>query len=264
MKKNSKVMAVILMLTLIASTLVPMQAKADSTYPNNVTTHIGHPLTSTVDVNYHAGTIMGLVGQSPLADFWTAAGLTEEDITNNYHPVVYVNDSSFGQDTANELRDKAIEIGAEPVISFVDIYLFKQTTESTFISSYPNYVQYTLKIPDSVYSSEFEFALISHQGGRMRLFKDLDDDYTTLTFSTNISASYALVRAWDGTFDNIENGAYIDGTVDTTASTTATSDDADLDDVPKTGQSNVIVFFAIAALVSGGYYLYINKKEKAI
>lgn len=264
MKKNSKVMAVILMLTMVITILMPMQAKADSLYPNVVTTYIGHALTSTVDVNFNAGSITGLIGRSPLSEFRSAAGLTEEDISKNYHPVVYTRECSLDPTITDSLREKATEIGAERVVTFIDIFLFKQTTESTLISSYPNYVEYTIKLPSSLDSSEMEYALICYYDGKMQLFKDSDDDYTTLTFKTNKSAPYTIVRAWDGTFDNIENGAYIDGTVDTTASTPATSDDADLDDVPKTGQSNVIIFFAIAALVSGGYYLYINKKEKAI
>lgn len=264
MKKISKIMAVTLMLTLVASIMVPVKAKADSTYPNVVTTYIGHPLTSTVDVNFHAEIIQGLIGTSQLSDFWTAAGLTEEDIEKYYHPVVFTDESTFGDEIGIPLRDKATELGAEQIVTFIDVLLFKQTTESTLISSYPNYVTYTIKLPSSLDSSEMEYAMISYDNGKMRMFKDHDEDYTTLTFSTNISSSYALVRAWDGTFDNIEEGAYIDGTVDTTATTTATSDDGELDDVPKTGESTVIIFFGIAAIVSGGFYLYMNKKEKAI
>lgn len=259
MKRKSKIMAIILMLTMVISILVPVKAKADSLYPNVVTTYIGYELTSTVDVNFNAGSITGLIGRSPLSEFWSAAGLTEDDIANNYYPVVYTRECSLDTSITDALRAKATEIGAERVVTFIDIMLFKQTTESTLISSYPNNVEYTIKLPSSLDSSEMEYAVICYYDGRMQLYKDTDDDYSTLTFSTNKSAPYTILRAWDGTFDNIANGAYIDGTEDATATTT---DSSELDDVPKTGETNVLIFFGIAAVISGGCYLYLNKKEQ--
>lgn len=261
MRKNSKVIALFIFICIGVLILVPIQTKADSSYPNVVTTDAGnYQLVSTVDVNFHAGTLHGLIGSSPLSEFWDAVGLTQEEIDLNYHPVVYVNEASLVVADSDALQAKAAEIGAEPVVTYLHIFLFKQTTESVKILEYPNDVTYTIKLPSSLNSSEKEYAMICYYAGKMQLLKDTDENYSTLTFSTNKSAIYALVRAWDGTFDNIENGAYITDGIEVEAQAT----EAELDDVPKTGESMIFVYACIIALVTGVFYMYFKKKENRI
>ncbi len=259
MRKKWNSIIVILLVFILIMTFRPMKANADSLYPNVVTTDIDYSLTSTVDVNFNAGSITGLIGRSPLSEFWKATGLTEEDITKNYYPVVYTHESSLEVAVTDALQAKATEIGAQPIVTYIDIFLFKQTTESTLVSEFPNYVEYTIKLPSSLDSSEMEYAVICYFDGKMQLFKDTDDAYSTLTFSTNKSAPYAILRAWDGTFDNIENGAYIDGT---SISAEETTDE--LDEVPKTGEFGVMGYLGIMIVAAGAMYLYLNKKEKQI
>ncbi len=253
---------VALMLTIVFGVLtIGTAVQAASLFPNNVTTYIGTTLVGNVDVNFNAEIIQGLIGRSYLSDFWKAAGMTSEDADKGYKPVVYVAQTSLSDADANLLRAKATEIGAEQIVTFIDIFLFRETTESTFISSYPNYVEYTIKLPSSLDSSEMEYAMISLYDGKMQLFKDSDSDYTLLTFKTNKSAPYALVRAWAGTFDDIENGAYIDDLSALSAST-----DDELDDVPKTGENNLLICliysFAALAIISGISYVLIERKER--
>jgi len=258
MSKKSKIIGMFLLVFSLIFSMGAIKVNADSLYPNVVTTDVGYQLTSTVDVNFNAGSITGLIGGSPLSEFRKAAGLNDEDIANNYHPVVYTRECSLDVSITDALQEKAKELGAQPVITYIDILLFQQTTESKLVSKFPNFVEYTIKLPASLDSSEMEYAVICYYDGKMQLFKDTDDAYSTMTFTTNKSASYAILRAWDGTFDNIENGAYIDGT-----NVEETSTD-ELDDVPKTSESMVIIYLAILVILAGAIYISLNKKGNRV
>ncbi len=250
MKKGSKALAIGMVVAIVFTIGNPMHAKADSAYPNNVITIAGYQIPTNVQVNFNAGNISGIVGSSGPKTFQDAVGLTDADLQKGYYPVLYAGIGQPGQSAIDIIKAKASAINASELFAYVDVLLFKQTTESKMVSQLANEVTYTIGIPTSLYSSEKEFAAISLYDGVTTVLRDEDGDYKTMTIKTDKSAVIALVWAPVGTFD--------------AAATVAVATADELDDVPKTGDQTPILFFGIISLMAGTVFVISKKKEQLV
>jgi len=249
MKKGSKALAIVIVVAIVFTIGNPMHAKADSAYPNNVITIAGYQIPTNVQVNFNAGNISGIVGSSGPRTFQDAVGLTDADLQKGYYPVLYAGIGQPGQSAIDTMKAKASAINASELFAYVDVLLFKQTTESKMVSQLANEVTYTIGIPTSLYSSEKEFAAISLYNGVATVLRDEDGDYKTMTIKTDKSAVLALVWAPVGTFDAAQ-------------ATVAAATADELDAVPKTGDQTPIFFFGIISLIAATIFVFSKKKAQ--
>ena len=236
----------------------------NSTYQNGVTSSIGSVMMTSIQTNYHAGSINGVIATSSYDTFKKAVGTTDEDIRMGGGPVMYVADSQCGT-LARELIKSTADSVKGSAVSIIEIMMFRYTGQyNQPITTTAVPVKITTGIPVSVQSSANEYAMIRLHDGVATILTDLDTDPKTLTFETDKFSVYALLVAPAGSLEAykpaaIQAAAAAATAAATTAATTAASN---LDDVPKTGDMNVLpIIFALAAVGFAGIVIFRKKYE---
>lgn len=249
---------------LLAAVGQPMQVyagvKDESTFDSKVE---GSEKTyyRTIATNYHAGSIVGLVSTTLAPEMEKAANINQDGRSKGYEPVLYINDFKWDSDE-RRAADKVAQEMNGTLVSMLDIQLFRWEV-SAFASVHDAGAPVTLVagIPEKSHKDgneywvlrddDREFAMVRVHNGEVTVLKDEDDDWKTITFTTDKFSAYGLMFAPAGEIDKYLSGQSGAQTKDQAASgqtpapaqptpaATGTADGAkaadELDEVPKTG-----------------------------
>lgn len=215
----------------------------------------------TIATNYHAGSIVGLVSTTLAPDMEKAANINQDGRSKGYEPVLYINDFKWDSDE-RKAADKVAQEMNGTLVSMLDIQLFRWEI-SAFASVHDAGapVTFVAGIPEKSHKDgneywvlrddDREFAMVRVHNGEVTVLKDEDDDWKTITFTTDKFSAYGLMFAPAGEIDKYLSGQSGTQTKDqaasgqtpapaqTTPAAAGTAGSAkasdELDEVPKTG-----------------------------
>lgn len=239
---------------------VSAEVKDESTYESRVE---GSEKTyyRTIATNYHAGSIPGMVSTTLAPEMEKAANITQDGKSKGHEPVLFINDFKWDSDE-RRAADKAAQEMNGTLVAMLDVQLFRW--EVSFFAGVHDAgtpVTFVAGIPEKSHKdgNEYwvlrddgrEFAMVRVHNGEVTVLKDQDDDYKTITFTTDKFSAYGLMFAPAGEIDkyiNAQKGgekkenapaaqtaAQTPATAAPSGSRGAAGAGDELDEVPKTG-----------------------------
>jgi hypothetical protein len=160
---------------------------------------------------------------------------------------------------------KLIEAAAEGYEAgqYLDISVWKQfgSAAKTRLTSLNAPVKFKIKIPKTLLNynpdKSRSFAVVRVHNDKTTVLQDLDSDSKTLTISTPLFSTYAIVYK--------DTAKVTSDASDSTQSTTTTTSTNDLDSVPDTGENSPIVWLFVLVGISGmGIFAFGRKKSKEV
>lgn len=224
-----------------------------STVNSKVVDQEGHRYWTTIQTNYHAGSSTGLVVQTPMQEVRNLLGITDDDAACGQTPVLFVSNSSNGQNFWNCANEKAASIGGKMVYEYwIQLYKWTGTwNEPRETTSAP--IRMVIGIEDKDIEAGYTFTVLHMVGDQGTFINDLDDDPKTLTFETSeFNGTYLVIK------HPVENK-----TAGSAAAGSAAADSADeLDEVPKMDDGRTVmpaVIFTGSILLGAAAFLYRRK-----
>lgn len=281
MKKRRNVLqAMAVMALVLAVSAFPVHAeekwdqlKGESTINSQVYqydgTQNGTRLWTTIQTNYHAGGITGLVVRTPYKDIETMMGITQDEAYYGDRPILYVAQAASNQQQIQQMKDYAATLGGTALYDY-QIRLFrwwygKSWNEEYETSSIP--VKMTVGISKTEREEGYSFAMLYLHDGQGTFLYDTDTDPWTMTFEvTDFRGTFVFVK-----YPSANTPADAPQTSSNqpeagTPSVPAGNTGADeLDDVPKMGDERTITLAVICAgslLLGGAAFVYKRKLQQ--
>ena len=226
----------------------------ESTVPNKVEKADGTLLVPTTQINFHVGSVTGLIVTTTFTEMAKMMDLTADEIYYGSRPVLYVG-MPRDSDTTNKRIDDCIAAYGGTRIENMDIQLFEWTGSNfqsyTESSSSLNLV---VGLTKEVRSNDKNFALLHFSPDNViTYYYDTDSDSATVTFDTSKFTGTYVLFSYPKDFIPADQAA---ATPTEQPEAAATSE---YDDVPKTGETRsplvLILFAGGTVLMFTGLYL---------
>lgn len=153
-------------------------------------------VTSTVGA-YSAASVKGVAVVTPMKDVNAALGLSGKSFG-----YVIARDSLRGP-LAMAQVEKFVSASGVEMGSVLDILLGKTANGEpvSFLDKVEGNVRFVVGIPDN-FAGNYDYAMVRMEsGGALTVLPDIDNDPTILTFESNASGLFAMVRGAAGCFD---------------------------------------------------------------
>lgn len=212
----------------------------ESSFVNDIETKDPTSLITTIQINFHAEGTSGFVVLTPSSKVDSILGLSEELVnTADGRGIIYIaNNNSCGPKAIAAFDAAAKSLSGE-IVQYYDILLYKwdgSWNEPQASTSSP--LKMAIGVPSYGRASNYDYAMVNLKSdGTTTIYKDIDADDYTLTFEASAFSTYAMVKYPKGT--EVANNTTNTATPESNAAdSNAKSNNSDLDDVPKTGDTS--------------------------
>lgn len=244
-KCGAAMMAAALMMTPL--TAQAWELNGNSTQENEIEGEIVSPDT-TIETNYHAGGITGFVVVTPYKTVNSILGISDEAYEKGDHGVIYIADTSCGELAKAAFEQEAGKVQGT-ILRYFDIQMFAYVGEYNHPQNQlSSPIRMTVGLEKGDRSSDYKYAMIRLHDGVTTLLPDLDDDAWTVTFESDKFSTYGLIK-YPKDVQVAGAPANITEVMQGTSAGSGSSTDSDLDEVPKTGETDYAGMLIIAGMV---------------
>lgn len=226
----------------------------ESTINSTVIGQDGNRLWTTIQTNYHAGGITGLVVRTPESEIDKILNITSDDKWYGQKGVLYVGRAPSTAQDVEKMQEYAATLGGKAIYDY-QINLFKWTgTWNEPVETTSSPIRMTVGISRGDEETGYSYAMLHLVDGQGEFLYDLDDYNFTLTFDvTDFRGAYVFVK-----YPSANKPA----NTGTQPSAPANNNTDDYDEVPKMGDKHTMmlsVIFTGSVLLGAVAFIYRKK-----